>query len=76
MPFKPNMAEVLKKLETIGRRVNLLEKEVLTIKSWLVEDTMLTPYERKIVEKSLKKIRSKEFKKLTSLEELRKRLGI
>ena len=37
---------------------------------------MLTPYERKIVEKSLKKIRSKEFKKLTSLEELRKRLGI
>ena len=63
-------------LKSIYKRINMLEREVKTIKSWLTDDTMLSPNEKKLVDKTLRDIKTGGYKKLISHEELRKKLAV
>lgn len=63
-------------LEEMKQRINLLEKEVKTVKTWLLDDTIATPSERILISRALNDIKSGKYKRLISHEELRKKLAV
>jgi len=68
-------SEILSTLKEIEKKMEFLEGEVVTIKSWLSDDQKLTPYEKKLVEETVEKIRSGKANSMPTLEEMRKRAG-
>ncbi len=68
--------ELMRKLNKIDKKVGFLEKEVVKIRTWLTEDTMLTPSEKKLIDRTLKEVKTGEYKKLISHDELRKKLAV
>jgi hypothetical protein len=69
-------AEVIGTLKEIERRMEFLEVEMVTIKNWLSDDDRLTPYETKLVEEAVKKVRSGRINLMPTLEEIRRRAGV
>ncbi len=63
-------------LEEMKQRINFLEKEVRTVKTWLLDDTIPTPSERILIGRALNDIKTGKYKRLTSQEELRKKLAV
>lgn len=68
--------EILSALREIEKKMEFLEEEVVTIKSWLSDDEKLTPYEKKLVEQTTEKVRSGKASSMPTLAEMRKRAGI
>ena len=68
--------DVMSTLKHIEKRMGFLEEEIVTIKSWLAEDTKLTPYEKKLVNETIRKVKSGKAGSMPTLEEIRKRAGV
>jgi len=68
--------EVINTLKQIGKKMDFLEEEIVTIKSWLAEDERLSPYEKKLVNETIKKVKSGKASSMPTLEEMRKRVGV
>jgi len=67
-----NLIDIMKRIE---QKVDFIGEEVITMKSWLDDDSKLSPYEEKLVDETIRKIKAGEFMDMTTLEELRKKMG-
>ena len=63
-------------LNEMKQRMNFLEKEIKTVKAWLLDDTMPTPSEKILISRALNDIKTGKYKRLISHEELRKKLAV
>lgn len=63
-------------IKRIEQKVEFIEDEIITIKSWLNDDGKLTPYEKKIVDESIKKVKTGNFTNMVTLEDLKKKVGV
>ena len=63
-------------IEKIEQKVSFIEKEVITIKRWLSDDSRLSPYEKKLVEETIKKVKVGNFEDMVTLEDLKKKVGV
>ena len=68
--------KIINIIEKIEQKVSFIEKEVITIKSWLSDDSRLSPYEKKLVEETIKKVKAGNFKDMITLEDLKRKVGI
>ena len=66
---------VLESLRHIEEKMDFLEREVVTIKSWLSEDERLTPYEKKLIEDTIRKVKNDKTSSMPTIEDMRKRAG-
>ena len=69
-------SKVIGIIEKIERKVSFIEKEVMTIKSWLSDDSRLSPYEKKIVDETIKKVKTGDFRDMITLKDLKKKIGV
>ena len=63
-------------IKRIEQKVNFIEDEVITIKSWLSEDSKLSPYEKKLVDGTIKKVKAGHFTEMITLGNLKKKIGV
>ena len=60
-------------MERIEQKVDFIEDEIITIKGWLSDDGKLAPYEKKLVDETIKKVKAGNFTDMITLEELKKK---
>lgn len=68
--------KIMDVIERIERKVSFIEEEVITIKSWLSDDSKLSPYEKKLVDDTIKKVKAGNFTDMITLEDLKKKVGV
>lgn len=68
--------EVIGALKQIEKKMEFLEEEVVAIKFLLSDDDKLTPHEKRLVEETVRKVRSGRVSSMPTLEEVRKRVGV
>tara|TARA_B100000315_G_scaffold40133_1_gene35044 strand:+ start:645 stop:881 length:237 start_codon:yes stop_codon:yes gene_type:complete len=62
-------------MKRIEGKINFIENEIITIKCWLNDDSKLSPYEKKLVDETIKKVKADNFTDMTSFEELKEKIG-
>lgn len=75
MESNVQMTNLLKTMKRLEQKVDLIESEVVTIKSHLDEDSKLSPEERKMVDTAITRVKSGDMSDTISLKDLRKRVG-
>ena len=68
--------KIINIIERIEQKVDFIEDEIITIKSWLSDDSKLAPYEKKLIDETIKKVKAGNFTDMITLEELRKKVGV
>ena len=63
-------------MKRIEQKVNFIEDEVITIKSWLSNDSILSPYEKKMVDGTIRKVKEGDFIDMITLGNLKKKIGV
>ena len=75
MASKREMADLIEVMKRIEQKVELLEAEMVVVKSYLGEDRKLSPAEKKLVEESIRKVKADDLADTISLEDLKKKVG-
>ena len=63
-------------MKRIEQKVNFIEDEVITIKSWLSDDNKLSPYEKKLMDRTINKVKAGNFTDMIELGDLKKKIGV
>jgi len=70
--FQNKVVNIMKRIE---EKINFIEDEIVTIKSWISDDGKLSPYEKKQVDETIKKVKAGKFIDLPTLEDLKEKIG-
>jgi len=62
-------------MERVEQKVDFIGEEVIIIKTWLGDDSKLSPYEKKLVDETIKKVKAGKFRDMITLEEIEKKVG-
>jgi hypothetical protein len=62
-------------MQRLEQKMDAIESDVITIKSYLDEDSKLTPEEKKMVDSAIARVKSGDMSDTISLEDLRKKVG-
>ena len=63
-------------MKRIEQKVNFIEDEVITIKSWLGDDNKLSPSEKKLIDGTIRKVKDGHFTDMITLENLKRKIGV
>ena len=63
-------------MRRIEQKVNFIEDEVITIKSWLGDDNKLSPSEKKLIDGTIRKVKDGHFTDMITLENLKRKIGV
>jgi len=66
---------LLQTMKRLEQKIDFIETEVVTIKSYLDEDSKLTPEEKQMVDAALIRVKSGNINDTISLGDLRKKVG-
>jgi hypothetical protein len=75
MEANVQMTNLLQTMKRLEQKVDFIENEVVTIKSYLDEDSKLTAEEKEITESAIARVKSGTMGDTISLENLRKKVG-
>ncbi len=67
------MVNIMKRIE---QKINFIEDEVITIKSWLGEDNKLSPSEKKLIDGTIRKVKEGHFTDMITLGNLKRKIGV
>jgi transcription antitermination factor NusA-like protein len=75
MEASVQMSDIAALMKRLEQKVDFIGAEVVEIKSYLDEDGILTPQEKRMVDSAVRRVKAGDISDAISLSDLRKKVG-